>query len=85
MIEDEATKRELSDIVIVGGTREAMQDVSTSDFKKRSNELVEKAKTVTAEITASSILPCNRSDMQHVAALNTGLRAACSEIRGQRQ
>ena len=57
-----------------------MNDVSTSDFKERANQLVEKAKTVTTDVTVSSILPCNRSDTQHVAALNTELRATCSEL-----
>ena len=69
---DGVVDKELKDIVIVGGSREAMEKVPTAKITEELSQLLVKAKTVTCPVTVSSVLPIlKRHDPEHLADVPT--------------
>ena len=71
---------EINKIVIVCGTRETIDNVSTTEIKEELGQLLENAKTMTPVITVSSVLPWRkRANPEHLAEINNALRATCAD------
>ena len=76
MIEEAANHDDLSSIVVVGGMKEAIDNVSISDFKERTQLLIT---TANAEaVTVGSMLPWRDHDPQRLAQVNGVIRDTCS-------
>ena len=72
--------KEPQEIVIVGGSREAMDKVPTAKLKADIKTLIVKAKTVSPSVTVSSVLPIlKRHDPEQLADINDAIRATCDE------
>ena len=70
MIEEAANHDDLSSIVVVGGTKEAMDNVSIDDFKERTQLLISRATTVAEVVTVGSVLPWRDHDPQRLTQVN---------------
>ena len=78
---DDAANKDIGDIIIVGGTRETIDNVPMDKIKEDLASLLEKAKTVTPHITVSSVIPrMKRPDQEQLATANGILRDACSKL-----
>ena len=66
--------------VVVGGTKEAIDNVSIDDFKERTQLLITKAKTVAEAVTVGSVLPWRDHDPERLAQVNGVIRDTCSEM-----
>ena len=57
MIDEAANHDKLNGIVVVGGTKETMGNVSIDELKERTQLLITKAKSVAEAVTVGSVLP----------------------------
>ena len=68
-------------IVIVGGTREVMENVPANEIKEKMELLVQKEKTVTPSVTVSSVLPCSKgANPQQLAEVNSAIKHVCDDM-----
>ena len=78
---DSVANKSISDIVIVGGTRETVDHVPTTKIKKGAHELLRKAKPVAPSRTLSSVLPhFKKAGRGYLAEVSDVLRAVCDEL-----
>ena len=66
MIDEAANHDTLNGIVVVGGTKEAMGNVSIDELKERTLLLVTKAKSVAEAVTEGSVLPWRDHDPERL-------------------
>ena len=72
---------DVTKIVIVGGTREAMGNVPANEIKENMELLVQKAKTVTPSVTVSSVLPCSKgANPEQLAEVNSAITHLCDDM-----
>ena len=72
---------DVTKIVIVGGTREVMENVPANEIKEKMELLVQKAKTVTPSVTVSSVLPCSKgANPQQLAEVNSAIKHVCDDM-----
>ena len=78
---DGVSNKSIGDIVIVGGTRETVDHVPTTQLKEGAEKLLRKAKSVAPSVTFSSVLPyLKKADPGHLAEVNNILRSVCDEL-----
>ena len=80
MIEEAANHDDLNSIVEIGGTKEAMGNVSFDDFKERTQLLITKAKTVAEAVTVGSVLPWRDHDPERLVQVKGIIPDTCSEM-----
>ena len=80
MIDDAANHDKLNGIVVVGGTKEAMGNVSIDELKERTQLLITKAKSVSEAVTVGSMLPWRDHDPERLAKVNGAIRETCCEM-----
>ena len=72
---------DVTKIVIVGGTREVMENVPANEIKEKMELLVQKAKTATPSVTVSSVLPCSKgANPQQLAEVNSAIKHVCDDM-----
>ena len=80
MIDEAANHDKLNGIVVVGGTKEAMGNVSIDELKEITQLLITKAKSVAEAVTVGSMLPWRDHDTERLAKVNGAIRETCCEI-----
>ena len=80
MIDEAANHDKLNGIVVVGGTKEAMGNVSIDELKERTQLLITKAKSVAEAVTVGSVLPWRDHDPKRLAKVNGAIRETCCEM-----
>ena len=68
MIDEAANHDKWNGIVVVGGTKEAMGNVSIDELKERTQLLITKAKSVAEAVTVGSVLPWRDHDPERLAS-----------------
>ena len=74
MIVEAANHDTLNGIVVVGGTKEAMGNVSIDEIKERTQVLITKAKSVAEAVTVGSVLPWRDHDPERLGKVNGAIR-----------
>ena len=80
MIDEAANHDKLNGIVVVGGRKEAMGNVSIDELKERTQLLITKAKSVAEAVTVGSVLPWRDHDPERLAKVNGAIRETCCEM-----
>ena len=80
MIVETANHDKLNGIVMVGGTKEAMGNVSIDELKERTQLLITKAKSVAEAATVGSVLPWCDHDPERLAKVNGANRTYREEV-----
>ena len=80
MIVEAANHDKLNGIVVVGGTNEAMGNVSIDELKERTQLLITKVKSVAEAATVGSVLPWRDHDPERLAKVNGAIRETCREM-----
>ena len=80
MIVEAANHDKLNGIVVVGGTKEAMGNVSIDELKERTQLLITKAKSVAEAVTVGSVLPWRDHDPERLGKVNGAIRETCREM-----
>ena len=72
---------DVTKIVIVGSTREVMENVPANEIKEKMELLVHKAKTVTPSVTVNSVLPCSkRANPEQLDEVNSAIKHVCDDM-----
>ena len=82
MIVEAANHDKLNAIVVVGGAKEAMGNVSIDELKERTPLLITKTKPVAEAVTVGSVLPWRDHDPERLAKakVNGAIRETCREM-----
>ena len=80
MIDEAANHDKLNGTVVVGGTKEAMGNMSIDELKERTPLVITKAKSVAEAVTEGSVLPWRDHDPERLAKVNGAIREACCEM-----
>ena len=80
MIVEAANHDTLNGIVVVGGTKEAMGNVSIDEIKEITQVLTTKAKSVAESVTVGCVLQWRDHDPEQLGKVNGAIRETCREM-----